>query len=153
VAAWLLIPAWIIFWRTRVRNLVPKIRDNPLLATFKKATLENYLEVFGYRLAGNVAGLAAGVVMLKAVGINAPLALLFAGVPIMVDAAYWPVSAGGFGSPQIVALVLLRDYASKEAILAFSLAWSALFFIVRTLTGLPFIRPVYKSAFPPKSRT
>ena len=66
----------------------------------------------------------------------------------MVNVAYWPVSAGGFGGPQLVAHFLLKGYASEEAVFAYSLVWSALFFLTRSLTGISFIRPVYKAAFP-----
>jgi uncharacterized membrane protein YbhN (UPF0104 family) len=148
IAAWAFVPVWLLFWRTGIRDRFPKVRDNVLLTAFKKATVANYGEVFFYRFANNFLSLIANIVILKALGIDAPLPLLFAAVPIMVNVAYWPVSAGGFGGPQLVAHYLLKGYASEEAVFAYSILWSALFFLTRSLTGIAFIRPVYKAAFP-----
>jgi len=151
ILIWILVPLWLIFWRTGLCSRFPKIRDNNLLLAFRQATLANYLEVFLYRFSNNLISLGANIIMLKALGINAPIALLFASVPMMVNIAYWPVSAGGFGGPQLVAHFLLKGYASEEAVLAYSIIWSALFFLTRTLTGIPFLRPVYQAAFPQNS--
>jgi len=150
LAFWALLPLWLLFWRTPLRDRFPKIRDANALIAFKKGSLAQYLEIFFYRFFNNLISVGVNIVMLKALGINAPLALLFAAVPVMVNAAYWPVSAGGFGGPQLVAHFLLKGHASEEAVLAYTLVWSALFFLTRTLSGLPFLRPVYKAAFPPK---
>jgi uncharacterized membrane protein YbhN (UPF0104 family) len=147
VAVWFFVPAWLLFWRTGIRDRFPKVRDNVLLMAFKKGRAANYAEIFFYRFANNFLSLIANIVILKALGIDAPLPLLFAAVPIMVNVAYWPVSAGGFGGPQLVAHFLLKGYASEEAVFAYSLVWSALFFLTRSLTGIAFIRPVYKAAF------
>jgi hypothetical protein len=150
LAAWVAIPLWIGFWRSGLKDRLPRLRDNGALVAFRKATLAQYGEVFGYRFGNNLVSLAANVVMLKAVGIEAPPALLFAVVPLMVNIAYWPISVGGFGGPQLVAHFLLQGYASEAEILAYSLIWSALFFLTRTLTGIAFLKPVYAAAFPPK---
>lgn len=147
IVAWSILPAWFIFWRTGLRDRLPKVRDASMLMAFKEATLANYCEVFLYRFSNNFISILANIVMLRALGIEAPAALLFAVVPIMVNVAYWPVSAGGFGGTQLVAHFLLAGHASEEQVLAYSLVWSALFFLTRTLTGVGFIGPVYKAAF------
>jgi len=147
VVAWLLLPVWLWFWRGSGKDRWPKLRDAGALVAFKKATLANYGEVFLYRFGNNLVSLAANVVMLRAIGIDAPLPLLFAVVPLMVNVAYWPVSVGGFGGPQLVAMFLLKGSASEPQIVAYSLIWSALFFLTRTLTGIPFLRPVFRAAF------
>jgi uncharacterized membrane protein YbhN (UPF0104 family) len=146
-ASWLFLPLWLTFWMTGIKNQLPKVRDVGILVAFKSATTKNYLEVFFYRFSSNLVSLAANIVMLKAIGIEAPLPLLVATVPVMVNIAYMPVSAGGFGGPQLVAFYLLKGYASEDQVLAYSIVWSALFFLTRSLTGMWFIRPVYKSAF------
>jgi len=148
ILLWALVPLWLLFWRTNLASRFPKISNNNLLLAFKKATLVNYLEIFLYRFSNNLISLFMNVIILKALGINAPLALLFASVPLMVNVAYLPVSAGGFGGPQLVAHFLLKGYATEQSVLAYSLVWSALFFFSRTLTGIPFLKSVYQSAFP-----
>jgi len=148
IAGWLFCFAWVVFWRTKLRDRLAWVRDNNLLMAFKHAYLENYGEVFLYRFSNNLLSVFMNILMLKALGIKAPFALLFAVVPIMVNVAYLPVSAGGFGGPQLVAHYLLKGYATEEAILAYSLAWSALFLLTRVFTGLPFLKTVYRIAFP-----
>jgi len=148
VLAWVLGVLWLVFWRTKARELAPKLRDSGLLMAFKQASLLNYGEVFFYRLANNLFSVFMNIIILRGLGIKAPLTLLFAAVPVMVNVAYFPVSAGGFGGPQLAAHFLLKGYASEESILAYSLVWSSLFFLTRTFTGLPFMRPVYRAAFP-----
>jgi hypothetical protein len=148
IAAWLFLPLWLIFWRTGLSARLPKVRDAGVLMAFRQATIAHYIEVFIYRFSNNLISVVMNIIILKALGIEAPAALLFAAVPVMVNVAYWPVSAGGFGGPQLVAHFLLKGYASEAEVLAYSLIWSALFFFTRTLTGLAFIKPVYKAAFP-----
>ncbi len=148
IAAWLLLPLWLLFWRTGLSGKLPGLRDAGVLMAFRQATLINYIEVFLYRFANNLISVGMNIIILKALGIDAPAALLFAAVPIMVNVAYWPVSAGGFGGPQLVAHFLLKGYASEGEVLAYSLIWSALFFLTRTLTGIAFIKPIYQAAFP-----
>jgi hypothetical protein len=149
---WCLLPVWLAFWRTGLKDRFPRLRDNGALMAFREATLANYGEVFLYRFVNNLISLGANIVMLKALGINAPASLLFGVVPLMVNIAYWPVSVGGFGGPQLVADFLLKGYASREEVLAYSLVWSALFFLTRTFTGLLFLKPVYAQAFPSEKK-
>ena len=143
---------WLVLWRTGIKDRFPRLRDNGALVAFRKGTVANYLEIFGYRFSNNIINILANVFILKAMGIDAPLALLFAAVPLMVNIAYWPISVGGFGGPQLVGHYLLRGYAGEAEILAYTLVWSSLFFLSRTLTGVWFISPVYRAAFPKKSR-
>jgi len=147
VIVWALVPPWLIFWRTGLKDRFPRVRDAGVLAAFQDARLLDYVEVFLYRFATNFVSLLANVVMLRAMDVEAPLALMFAAVPIMVNVAYWPVSVGGFGGPQLVAQFLFKGHAREEEILAYSLVWSALFFITRWSTGVAFLRPVYRAAF------
>jgi hypothetical protein len=148
LAAWAAVALWLVFWRTGLKDRWPRVRDASVLTAFKQAALAHYGEVFLYRFGNNLVSVGANIVMLKALGITAPAALMFAAVPVMVNSAYWPASAGGFGMPQLVAHFLLKGYATEEQVLAYSLIWSALFFLTRVFSGLPFLMPVYKAAFP-----
>jgi hypothetical protein len=148
VVAWLLVPCWFAFWSSTLPENWPRVRGSEVLSAFAEARLRDYLEVFLYRFSNNLISIGANVIILQGLGIKAPAALLFAVVPIMVNVAYLPVSAGGFGAPQLVADSLLRGYADRDQLLAYSLVWSALFFLTRTLTGLAFFKPIYQAAFP-----
>ncbi len=148
VFAWAALPLWLLFFNTRIGPLFGKVYNAGVLVAFRKAQLRDYAEVFGYRSVNNLVSVLMNIVILRAMGIDAPVALLFAAVPVMVNVAYWPISVGGFGGPQLVADFLLRGHATEAMVLAYSLVWSALFFLTRTGAGLPFIRSVYRTAFP-----
>jgi hypothetical protein len=150
VLVWMAFPFWLWFWSSSFPERWARVRDAEILAPFASARLRDYLEVFLYRFSNNLISIGANIIILRAMGIKAPASLLFAVVPIMVNAAYLPISAAGMGGPQLVADVLLRHQATEGQILAYSLVWSALFFLTRTLTGLAFLRPVYHAAFPPE---
>ncbi|MFO8056355.1 MAG: lysylphosphatidylglycerol synthase transmembrane domain-containing protein [bacterium] len=151
VLAWIVLPLWLVFFRTRLGTFFGRLYNAEVLLAFREARLRDYAAVFGYRFGNNVINVLMNIVILKAMGIDAPLPLLFAAVPFMVNVAYWPISVGGFGGPQLVADFLLKGYATEETVFAYSLIWSALFFLTRTLSGLPFLRPVYRAAFPTTS--
>lgn len=148
VFAWAVLPLWLLFFNTPVGQRFGKVYNAGVLVAFRKAKLRDYAEVFGYRFGNNLMSVFMNIVILRAMGIDAPVALLFAAVPVMVNVAYWPISVGGFGGPQLAADFLLRGHATEAMILAYSLVWSALFFLTRTAAGLPFIRSVYRTAFP-----
>ncbi len=146
--AWAVLPLWLLFFRTRAGPVLKRLYNADVLVAFRKARVRDYAEVIAYRFGNNLISVLVNIVILRAMGIDAPPALLFAAVPVMVNVAYWPISVGGFGGPQLVADFLLRGHATEETILAYSLVWSALFFITRSLSGLPFLRPVWRAAFP-----
>jgi len=152
VLALVLALLWVAFFQSGLSGRFPKLHNRAVLLSFRRASLGNYLEIFSYRFGNNLVSLFVNVMILYALGIEAPLWLMFAASPIMVSAAYWPVSAGGFGGPQLAAHFLLKGYATVPEVLAYSLVWSSLFFLTRTLTGLPFLLPVYKAAFPPPKK-
>lgn len=148
IIAWIVLPLWLVFFRTSVNRFLPRLYNARILLAFRQANVKDYIEVFSYRFANNLINVLMNIIILKAMGINAPAALLFAAVPIMVNVAYWPVSVGGFGGTQLAAYFLLKGYATEETVIAYSLLWSALFFITRTTAGLAFIKSIYRAAFP-----
>ncbi len=149
VAVWVFIPIFLIFWRSGLKDKFPRVRDAGVLTAFNKATLLEYLEVFLYRFSNNLVSVGVNIVILRAMGIDAPIALMAAAVPIIVNLAYTPASAMGFGGPQLAAYYLLKGYAAEDQVVAYSLIWSALFFLTRFLAGIGFLKPVYSAAFPP----
>jgi len=147
-AAWVFLPLWLLYWHTGLRNrLWPSLQNRQLLVAFARAKLRHYPEIWLYRLLTVAASVWASIWIFRSMGVTAPTGLLVAAVPAIINITYWPISAGGMGGPQLAADILLRGHATSAQAVAWSLIWSAVFLITRALTGLFFIRPVWREAF------
>ena len=152
-AAWLFLLLWLLYWHTGLRNrLWPSLQERTLLTAFAQAKLWHYPEIWLYRLLTVAASVWANIWIFRSMGVTAPTGLLVAVVPLIVNIVYWPVSAGGMGGPQLAADILLRGYATSAQAVAWSLILSASFLLTRTLTGVFFIRPVWRAAFQTKPK-
>jgi len=92
-----------------------------------------------------LAGIAAHAFALIAFDIKVPIPIVFIVAPLIIGGAFLPVSGGGFGGPQLVALILLPFASGDEALLAaYSMSFSACFTFGRILIGLIFLHPFLK---------
>ena len=146
--AWVFLPLWLLYWHTGLRHrLWPSLQEKKVFTAFAQAKLSHYPEIWIYRVIPVVASVWTTIVIFRSMGVTAPTGLLVAVVPLVINVTYWPVSAGGMGGPQLAADILLRGYATSAQAVAWSLIWSAVFLLTRTLTGIFFIRPVWREAF------
>ncbi|OGP60610.1 MAG: hypothetical protein A2V67_14375 [Deltaproteobacteria bacterium RBG_13_61_14] len=153
VAAWAFLLLWLLYWHTGLRRrLWPTWQDRKIFTAFAQARLWHYPEIWLYRLLTVAASVWASIWIFRSMGVTAPTGLLVAAVPVIINSTYWPVSAGGVGGPQLFADILLRGYMTSAQAVAWSLIWSAVFLLTRTLTGVFFIRPVWRAAFQPESK-
>ncbi len=147
-AAWVFLPLWLLYWHTGLRRrLWPGLQKRQFLNAFAKAKLRHYPEIWLYRVLPVAASVWTTIAIFRSMGVLAPTGLLIAAVPAIINVTYWPVSAGGMGGPQLAADILLRGQMTSAQAVAWSLIWSAVFLITRTLTGVFFIRPVWREAF------
>ena len=147
-AAWVFLPLWLLYWHTGLKNrLWPGVQEKKIFTSFALAKLRHYPEIWLYRVIPVVASVWTTIAIFRSMGVTAPNGLLIAAVPAIINVTYWPVSAGGMGGPQLAADILLRGYMTSAQAVAWSLIWSAVFLITRTLTGIFFIRPVWREAF------
>ncbi|GEM_PF-2019680 len=113
---------------------------HPLMRSARFGEVHHYLKVYAARLVIALTGIVAHVLALYAFGIKVPLPVVVIVAPLIVGGAFLPVSGGGFGGPQLVALILLPYAGGDEALLAaYSMSFSACFTIGRTLIGAGFL--------------
>ena len=128
-------------------KLFAAIRRSSVMHAFRQATIHRYGAVFTMRMALMVGHLLCIDVLLDAVGISLTLRQWGIFVPFFVGSAFMPVSAGGYGGPQGVAiyfLVMQWQVATRETALAFSIIWSTLFLLGRVLLGSLFVMAFFR---------
>ncbi len=121
------------------------------LRTFSIARWHHYLRVFLVRIVMLGLNFVSHFAALYALGVHPPLPLILIGVPLIMISVFLPISVGGYGGPQALALlffVKVVPCASAEVITAYSLLWSTGFLVGRAFWGLVFIRGFFRGAFP-----
>ena len=142
---WAVAAGYALYWFTPVREMrvFRRVTYNPILRSCRLAGGRQYLTVLLSRLAVAVSGVAAHAVLLYAFDIRAPLPMVLVVAPIMIGVSFMPVSGAGFGGPQLAALILLPyAYGDKALITAYSMSFSVLFTVGRSLIGI-FFFPAY----------
>jgi len=144
---WVLLALTWLYWLTPLRDrLLPKLRDNPLMHSFKKAPLKHYFAFFGIRSILALSNLVAGWTLLEALDVRLPVTHLMLLVPVMMVSTFLPISAGGYGGPQgaaVLLLVQLWNHTDSETAVAYSLLWSTFFAFGRAFMGAVFAWPVW----------
>lgn len=139
---WLIALGYAVYWFTPIRNLkrLEPVTRNPVLRSCRFSRWYHYLLVQGGRFMIAVAGIVAHGFALHAFGIQVPFPMLFVIGPLMVGVAFMPVSGGGFGGPQVVAMILLPYAFQDEALVtAYSMTFSAFFTGGRAVFGAAFL--------------
>jgi hypothetical protein len=77
----------------------------------------------------------------NAFGLEIPLSVMLAYLPVILVVASLPINVAGFGAVQ-GAWLLLAPWSTGERILAFSVVWQTLSAVAIVLRGLPFLRGV-----------
>lgn len=138
---WLIAYVHFRYWFTDSKDRYGlRFSRNPLLRSSRLGKIHHYLKVYAARLTVALAGIAAHAVALRAFGIEVPLPVVVVVAPLIIGGAFLPISGGGFGGPQLVALILLPYADGNEALLAaYSISFSACFSLSRALIGAIFL--------------
>ena len=115
--------------------------QNSSFEIFKIATASEYVHYFLCRLALVGCHLIVVMTLLLLFDISLPFSHILIFSPLFVASAFLPISIGGFGGPQGLAVLLLVsiwDVASLETVLAMSLVWSSFYLLFRALVGMIF---------------
>ncbi|OGP61509.1 MAG: hypothetical protein A2V67_20095 [Deltaproteobacteria bacterium RBG_13_61_14] len=149
-AAWNLVfyILWFTYWRTALKDrLWPKFRDIVAFQSFRVATWSQFGKMFLMRLPWCFGNLISMYLCLVAFDIRVPLAVFLIAAPLIMGMAFQPVSVGGYGGPQALAILFFKGYAAEEVILAQSLLWSTFYALFRLAAGLVFLYPFLKGFY------
>ena len=136
---------WFSYWQTGLKDrLWTRFRDVTALQSFRLANWGQYGKMFLMRLPWFFATLASMYCCLIAFDIHVPITIFLIAAPLIMGMAFQPVSVGGYGGPQALAILFFKNYAAEEAILAQSLLWSTFFTLFRILAGMIFLYPMIR---------
>ncbi len=136
---------WFAYWQTGLKDrLWPRVRDLAVLQSFRLASWRQIGKMFLMRLPWFFANLVSMYCVLLAFDIHVPVSIFLIAAPLIMGMVFQPVSVGGYGGPQALAVLFFNDYASEEAIVAQSLMWSTFFTLFRVLAGVIFLYPMIK---------
>ncbi len=126
-------------------RLMPKLK---LLAPWSKVSPVVFLKITALRisaLAGVMFGLWAAA---QAFGLDVPLAVFLALLPIIFLAAALPINVLGFGAVQLVWVAAFESWASGPKILAYQFLSQAMAVAAFILRGAPFLSSVLRDIAP-----
>ncbi len=136
---------WFCYWQTGLKDrLWIKFRDATAFHSFKVATWGQYGKMFLMRLPWLIAALISMYCCLIAFDVKVPLTIFLIAAPMIMGAAFAPVSVGGYGGPQALAVLFFAPFAPDEVIVAQSLLWSTFFTLFRILAGAVFVYPMIR---------
>jgi uncharacterized membrane protein YbhN (UPF0104 family) len=100
----------------------------------------HYFKVYLIRVSAVIGGIAAHWLALYSFGIEVPFPVIAIVAPLIVGGSFLPISGGGFGGPQLIALILL-PYADGDntLIAAYSISFSICFTLGRSIIGAIFL--------------
>jgi hypothetical protein len=131
---------WTAFFIFRLgRRFWPRLYHHPISLAFRAATLGQYGRLTALRLLWPLLQVLGQAVALRAMGMAVPLPVIIAVTLCMTMTTYLPVSAGGLGAPNWVALYYM-PYANSdiELVTAYSLLFQFCFLAGRLLIGTSF---------------
>jgi uncharacterized membrane protein YbhN (UPF0104 family) len=128
---------------------IERIRQSRLAAAFRRTRPRELLRVVllrGVHCLVFVAVYAWGTAVF---GLDLPLAVVLAGVPVIQTVGALPITPAGLGTQQATMLLLFSPYGSESAILAFGLAFVLLQTVLRFAIGLASLLFVWDPAGSP----
>jgi uncharacterized membrane protein YbhN (UPF0104 family) len=139
VALWALLVGGAL-WVRRPRRAAAAADDGPgLLHALRTACGRDLLVQLGLRLAHQAVALVCVTVLLHGWGASPTIAQVLTFGPLFLVSGTLPISLGGYGGPQGIAVALLADawglLPAADA-LAFSLVWSTAVLLTQLVTGV-----------------
>jgi len=127
-----------------------RVRMSPFHRTHRLASGRDILTILSLRLA--YYGVFVGVYLsgMAAFGIELPVALIVASVPIIQGIGALPISPAGLGTQQAAMLFLFAGHGSEAAIVAFGLSLPLLCIVFRSLIGWRYLGRLASSEAPPE---
>ncbi|MDP2729869.1 MAG: lysylphosphatidylglycerol synthase transmembrane domain-containing protein [Dehalococcoidales bacterium] len=120
-------------WNERIQDLILSLR---LLTGSKTA----FSTVLSYSLLIWFISIAQTLTFFYAVGLDIPLAVTLANVPIAIFIGLIPVTLGGMGTRDAAIIFLFSEFASPEQLLGVGILFSIFRYWLLSLIGIPFMR-------------
>lgn len=123
-----------------VRVPLDRVWKSTFHRTHRLATARDVATLLGLRLAYYVVFVGLYFWGAAAFGIELPLALVVASVPIIQSIGALPISPAGLGTQQAAMLFLFSGHGPDASIVGFGLSFPILAIVFRCLIGWPYVR-------------
>lgn len=136
---WPLFIAWVWFWQSRFKNLVPARLRESLLYGFDRARSARYLEMIALRALQFLVIAIFIWLALPAMRIDIPFRAVVSILPIQGILIAIP-TPGRYGVNEGAFLLLFRNWAEESRLVAFGLLWGTSSNVLRSLASLLALR-------------
>jgi hypothetical protein len=135
------------------RRLLPSIYGLSLLRSLRAGSWRQYGLFFLIRLVWQAIEILAHSLALMAIGIGAPLGILMVLVVLMAVTSMLPITALGFGAPNLVAEYyapyVAAGHSPGETAAAYGILFQTAFLLGRLLLGAVFAIPFWREVWKP----
>lgn len=121
------------------RRLIPSAHFTNFVATAASVSLTTWgTQILG-RAVSMCFTIATTTLAAIAFGLNVPVAILCALIPVSLFVRVMPVNIAGFGAAQAAFVAVFAPYESAAKLLAFNILWQLAANVFYVLRGLPFV--------------
>ncbi len=140
VFPWLIAYVHFRYWFTDSKDRYGlRFSQHPIMRSARLGQTHHFLKIYLTRFTSILTGIIAHVIALRAFSIDVPLPVIAIVAPLIIGGAFLPISGGGFGGPQLVALILLPYVnGDKTLLVAYSISFSVCFTLGRSIIGAIF---------------
>jgi len=155
------------FWRGWFGKILPKrlhfrfgdwLRGKHLFQPFHHATLLDYVKIAAARLPIHSVIISSTWFLVRFTGASIPVRDILAATPVILLIGALPITPGGLGTAQLATVELLKDHLTlppgaagkigpEELLLAISLAWMLLNYLLKFLAGTFCLRGASRDLF------
>ena len=158
LALFVVLALFICFWRVIVpradvffqpiQKILAWFGQNPLCSAFRQASLRTYWQVAMVRISLHLSMIFFSFLALKTFTPDVPSRVFVLVYPLTLFIGTLPITPAGLGTTQIAIVELLRDFATRETLLAFGMMWGLSIVVLKVLLGILFL---YKKSFQSES--
>ena len=115
-----------------------------LLASITKLPLGVQLAILAYSAFILVLELSGVYLLHRAVHLDIGYLHFMLGASLAIIVGNLPITVGGFGSREAVLMMVFTQVGSSETVLSAGLLWSAIFYLLPVLVGLPLVTLMFR---------
>lgn len=118
-----------------VRRTLVWMRRNPLFSSFKHANIIIWVRVVLARIPVHLGMVFFAYLALRTFTKGVPLQEFMLVYPLSLLLAILPITPAGLGTTQVATVELLRDFASREVLVAYSILWTMGILVLKVMMG------------------
>lgn len=119
-----------------VKKLLVRLKKSPLFSSFEQASIRTYLRIALARMPVHISMVFFSYLALRTFTSQVPVRVFVLVYTLSLLIAVLPITPAGLGTTQVAVVELLREFASREVLLAYSLLWVVGILALKLLVGV-----------------